>query len=396
MRPWHLVALFLSLTLLPPDRAAAQAPDATPDIGANAALQYWQAFAVLPALNQDQERLLQEWNKVPLDAAALALIDRSRNSRLYLHRGGKLPRCDWGLDTEDGVGLLLPHCPRSLTLARLAALHARYEFEQGHPGAGWEDVIDLFKLGRQVGRGPQFVVRWVDYRIETMAIAAAAPYLPALKPVLPGAAPAVLEGLPAGPTLAQMVLSEKQVGLKWVIEKMKEAERHKEGSWKDVWKSLFPAPEGQDREVIQSVRTFEQAVRFLEDLLPLYDQLAKVTALPWKEFDAQYPEFVKKAGAAKPLSGFVLPSAAGPLSSFILPPMDRIVARERRYHAQIALFRAALAVVQGGPGRLKDIPDPFGDGPCEYRALGKGFELKSKLLYEGKPVTLTVGQATKE
>lgn len=392
MRPWALAALLLSLALFPPSPAAAQAPDDTPDLGANAALKYWQAFAVLPALDRDQEKLLQEWNKVPLDAAALALIDRSRNSRLYLHRGAKLPRCDWSLDAEDGVGLLLPHCPRSLTLARLAALHARYEFEQGHPKAGWEDVTDLLKLGRHVGRGPQFVVRWVDYRIETTAIEAAAPYLPELKPILPKAAPALLDGLPAGPTLAQMVLSEKQIGLKWVIEKMKEAERHKEGSWKDVWKNLFAAPEGQDRDVVQSVKTFEQAVRFLEDLLPLYDRLAKVTALPWKEFDAQYPEFVKKARAARPLSDFVLPSGAGPLSSFILPPMDRIVARERRYQAQMALFKTALAVIQGGPGKLKDVRDPFGDGPFEYRTLDRGFELKSKLLDRGKPVTLTVGQ----
>jgi hypothetical protein len=57
------------------------------------------------------------------------------------------------------------------------------------------------------------------------------------------------------------------------------------------------------------------------------------------------------------------------------------------------LFRpkAAVAVVQGGPDRLKDIHDPFGDGPFEYRALEKGFELKSKLLYHEKTVTLTVG-----
>jgi hypothetical protein len=76
--------------------------------------------------------------------------------------------------------------------------------------------------------------------------------------------------------------------------------------------------------------------------------------------------------------------------------MDKIMARERRYQAQIALFKAALAVVQGGPGKLKDTKDPFGDGPFEYRALGKGFELKSNLCYEEKPVTLTVGQREKE
>jgi len=32
--------------------------------------------------------------------------------------------------------------------------------------------------------------------------------------------------------------------------------------------------------------------------------------------------------------------------------MDKIVARERRYHAQAALFKAALAIVQDGPDSL--------------------------------------------
>ena len=58
----------------------------------------------------------------------------------------------------------------------------------------------------------------------------------------------------------------------------------------------------------------------------------------------------------------------------------------------MALFQAALAVVRGGPDKLKEIKDPFGDGPFEYRALDKGFELKSKLLASGKPVTLVVGR----
>jgi hypothetical protein len=300
------------------------------------------------------------------------------------------------LDAEDGVGLLLPHCPRSLTLARLAALHARYVFEHGDPKAGWEDVTDLLKLGRHVGMGPQFVVRWVDYKIETMAIEAAAPYLPELKPILPEAAPAVLDGLPAGPTLAQMVLSEKQIGLQWIIEQIKAAERRRPGSWRDVWKNLFEEPGSQPKEVAGSVKTYEQAVRLLEELLPLYDQLAKLTTLPWKEFDARYPEFVEKAKASRPLSDFVLPPAANPRTGFILPPLERIVARERRYQAQVALFKAALAVVQGGPDRLKDIKDPFGERPFKYRALDKGFELESKLLDQGRPVTLIVGRRVED
>ncbi len=359
MRPWNFVALFLSLTLLASSPATAQAQDAKPDLGANAAMKYWQAFALLPILDKDQEKLLEQWNKVPLDAAARKVIDKSQISRVYLHRGAKLQRCDWSLDYEDGISLRLPYLVKSRTLARLTALHARHEFEQGHWKAGAEDVTALLKLARHLEQEPIMIVQLVGYAIETIAIEVAAPYLPELKPVISQAVSDVLDGL----------------------------QKRKEGSWHDVWKQVLSAPgEGDavDRDLVESAKTFEQAIKLLEDLLPFYEDLAKVSALPWKEFDEQYPKFVKKAKAANRLAGYILPAT------------DKMVAAQRRNQTQMALFKAALAVVQGGPDKLKDIKDPFGDGPFEYRALDKGFELKSKLLFKGQPVMLTAGKGKKE
>ena len=148
MRPCF--AAMLSLALVPLGHAAAQAPDVKPDLGANAALKYWQAFALLPALDKDQQKILEQWDKAPFDAAALKLIDRSRMSRLYLLRAAKLPRCDWSLDYQDGIDLHLPHLGKARTLASLTALHARHEFEQGHWKAGAEDVTALLGLARHL------------------------------------------------------------------------------------------------------------------------------------------------------------------------------------------------------------------------------------------------------
>ena len=274
MRYRYLVAiyLFLPLSLFTPNPAAAQTPDAKPDLGANAAMKYWQAFALLPTLDRDQEKLLQEWSKVPLDAAALKLIDGSQMSLVYLHRGAKLRRCDWSLDYEDGIGLPLTYCPRARVLSRLAALHARHEFEQGHWQAGWDDVLALFKLGRDVEMCPQLVGTMVGYAIETTAIEAASPYLLGLKSVVTKPATAVLDALPVAPTLQQMILNEKQMGLVWLIRKLEEAERHKEGSWRDTWKQYVDVPEeggqGTNRDSEQSVRTFEQAIKMLEAFSP--------------------------------------------------------------------------------------------------------------------------------
>jgi hypothetical protein len=379
MRPWRLLALFLSPALLLPPPAAAQAPAAAD----NAALKYWTAFALLPALDKDQQKLLDGWNKAPPGAAAAQLLERSRNSLVYLHRGAKLPRCDWAPDYEDGVRLVLPHLPKARALARLAALHARHEFEQGHWKAGSEDVAALLQLARHLKMDRMIIPNLVGYSVEALAIEAAAPYLPELKSALPAAASAALAAPPAGPTMAQMVLLEKQIGATWFLQELKRAERNKAGSWQDVWKEVLAAPEegGRvDRGLVNSAKSFDEAVKLLEDLLPFYDELAKVAALPPKEFDARYPEFARKAKAANPLAGYVLPN------------MGKFAPAERRARARMALFKAALAVVQGGPDKLKDIPDPFGAGPFEYRALDKGFELKSKLLANGQPVTLVVGQ----
>ncbi len=383
-RIFAAILLTLSPALAPPSPAAAQAPDAKTDLGANAAVKYWQAIALLPALDKGLEKLLEEWKTAPLDASARKLIEASEGSRVYLHRGAKLPRCDWSLDYEDGILLRLPYIPKTLTLARLAALHARHEFEQGHGQAGWDDVTAVLKLARDVEQTPIMIVNLVGYRLETIAIEAASPSLPDLKPIL--AAGPALPDSPAPATLQQLVLKEKQIGPIWLIRRLNEIERREPGSWQGFWKEILSAPgeelQVQDKEAIQSAKTFDQAIKMLEDLLPLDDELAEIAGLPWRDFDARYPEFVKKAKATSALAGYLLPS------------LDRYVATQRRNETQRALFQAAIAVVRGGPDALKEIPDPFGDGPFTYRALDKGFELSSKFLFKGRPVTLTAGKGT--
>jgi hypothetical protein len=364
----------------------AETADVKSDLGANAAMKYWEGFALLPTLDQDQERILEEWNKVPLDAAAIKLIERSEMSRVYLHRGVKLARCDWSLDYEDGIRLLLPHLSKSLTLARLTALHARREFEQGHWQAGWDDITALLKLGRHVELTPIMIGNLVGYRIESIAIDAAAPWLPELKAVVTADALAVLDALPSRATLQQLVLTEKQIGPVWLIGELQRAEQRQAGAWQAVWSELLLGPgEGSDntlRELAQSVKTIAQAVKMLEEHIPFYDQLAKISALPRNEFDVRYPEFVAKTKASSRLAGFLL-----------APNMEKFVAAQRRGQAQFALFQAALAVVQGGPEKLKGISDPFGDGPFEYRLEGNGFELKSKFVFKDHAVTLTAGRS---
>ena len=387
MRHAILGTIFLSATLLQPGPAAAQAPSAGPDLGANAALKYWQALQLLPPLDKNQEKILENWSKVPLDAASRELVGKGQMSLEYLRRGARLPRCDWGLEYGDGVRLVLPHMTMATTLSRLAALSARHEFAQGRWKAGADDVAALLGLARHVETDRLFIPYLVGCRIESIAIETAAPYLPQLKETLPSALSAVLDASPPGPTLAEIVLMEKQVAPSWLARELRAAEAHEKGSWHAVWKGVFEAPNEKgpdaDEASLKTIKTFEQAIAALDDLVPWYDLLAQMTTLPRAEFDAQYLDFAKKSRVANPLAGILMPG------------MDRLVEVQRRTDARRALFNAALAVVQRGPDALKTIQDPFGDAPFEYRALDQGFELKSKLIFRGQPVTLTVGQGTK-
>ncbi|MBI3468728.1 MAG: hypothetical protein HY000_37470 [Planctomycetes bacterium] len=380
MRSWK--PLLLTLPLLWPLPVKAQAPDAQSDLAANAAVQYWQAFALMPALDKEQEKLLENWATVPLDAAAMRLIDSSAQSRIYLHRGAKRQRCDWGLDYSDGMTLMLPHLAKARDLARLAALHARHEFEQGHWKAGREDATSMMALARHAGRDPIMIAVLVRYLIEGTMVDLVAPYVPQLKAPYAESA-AMFEALPPAVTLQQTIVTEKKFMAEWLLNKLREAERAKPGAWREIWQqAVLSSPDVP--EVAKSADTFEKATKLLEDLLPVYDELVMHAALPKEQFDAQYPVFKEKTRAALPLAGFVLPA------------VDKYLATEHRNQARLAMLLAAIAVAQDGPEKLKEIKDPFGDGPFEFRPLDQGFELKSKLLFEGKPVTLTVGQRAKE
>src|SRR4051794_1018902 len=119
-----LAATFAAGALLP-------AAEQTPPASGNAALKYWTAFGLLPKLDKDQEKLLDDVATAPLDDTARKLADVAGPSLLYLHRGAAIPQCDWALNMEDGVNLWLPPLAKARELSRLACLRARLHFAAG-------------------------------------------------------------------------------------------------------------------------------------------------------------------------------------------------------------------------------------------------------------------------
>jgi hypothetical protein len=376
----HTIATFAAVILVVAARPApADVPEAVafPAVSNNAALQYWQAFAMLPALNDKQEKLLDNRATVSVDdAVAAKLLNDAHASLLFLTRAARLRECDWGLDYNDGASMYMPHLNKARTLARIAALEVRRAFETRQFDRAREMTFGMIAMARQCGTDRTMVSMLVCYMIEDMTVDAVAPYVPHLG-VTYDHAMQMYQTLPPSPRAAQGVLCEKQMAA-WIIKKLQAAEKQSPGSWRNTWKTAILGAEIDDP--LADVASFDEVLTIMNRFQSVYDQLSELANLPPAEFDAKYPAFVKEA------------EAASPIAKILLPSMSKVVAAQRRSEARMAMLLASIAVVEGGPEKLAEIKDPFGDGPFGYRKLDTGFELSSKLQQDGKPVTLIIGQ----
>jgi hypothetical protein len=366
-----------TLALFPAARAAAAEP--------NAALKYWLAFANMN-YDKDQEKIIEDWNKVPLDAKTDKLLDNARVFLLQMHRGAQIEHCDWGLDYSDGVSMLLPHLGKARNLTRVAALDIRRELVRGNGPGAVQTGLDALTMARHTNSDFTLISILVRIVNEATIFEALAAGLPKLDAASLTKLAAFLDAPRGGGTVPESIKGEKEFMARWLIRKLQEAEEKKAGSYKEVLHAVLvpsEAPEDKARtqRVLEAGDTYEKAIKLLENLMPVYDELVRIYSLPAKEFDSQYPAYAEKA------------KAANPAAELLMPALEKVAASERRNQTQRALFRAAIKIVQGGLDKVKETMDPFGDGPFEYRAIDGGFELKSKFKFKDQPVTLTVGPA---
>src|SRR5262249_33598613 len=87
MRTRDLIRAGVALAALvaAPHHSSGSAPG-EPDLGSNAALQYWQAFALLPPIDVDQAKRLENWQDLAHDPTFQKLVDDFGPSREFLLR----------------------------------------------------------------------------------------------------------------------------------------------------------------------------------------------------------------------------------------------------------------------------------------------------------------------
>ncbi|MDB5329580.1 MAG: hypothetical protein JWP03_731 [Phycisphaerales bacterium] len=380
-----LIAAALGCAAVP---AAAAAPPTDPGAtqpearhaAPNAAIQYWQAFAVLPGMDEKQRALVDNVTTGDLDPAAMALINSSANSLKQLHRGAAVRECDWGLHYEDGPMLLLPHLAKARDLSRLACLRARAEFQEGDAAAAVEDLADALTLARHGGQDATLIAILVQDAIEQMAIKVAASNLSGMKSPALQTFSNRLSQLPPGGSLKESAVKiERQFGLDWVIDQLKHVKPGE--NWQDRIGGIIGAGEGTPtfQELVKSGGDdVQNVIKRLEASRPYYEQIVPLFDLPPDQFHPRAEALFKQF-------------ATDPWGKMMLPDFAKVYDKHMSAEVRIAMLRAAVAVQEGGPDALKTIKDPAGGGTFEHHATPGGFELRSKFAVDGKPVTLTVG-----
>ena len=125
----------------------------------NAALQYWQAFALIPQLDVSEKQLLSQVAKHerPLEDAK-RFLTQSRSAMKLAARVKVETPCRWKLN-EDGLEFELPHLNPAVMLAHLFVLQSRVDLEAGRQEHAVENLTHAMVLARNLNEG---------YLIQTM------------------------------------------------------------------------------------------------------------------------------------------------------------------------------------------------------------------------------------
>ena len=373
--------------------------DAGPNLGANAALKYWQAFAQLPKLpTAESEKLNAECLTMPLDDQARGLLSKADYALEMMHFGAIQPNCDWGIAYEPGVATRLPQAQASRELSALACLRARMRFKEGRTADAVDDLVDCLTLSRHISVGSVSIMVLVGYSIENRAIQVLAHDLPRLNPEMLRSLAKGLDGLPKGGSQVSALPIEERSFEISLVRPVKQV-KDKEGLV-NLFSQIFVSEGNAETSRNQASKLVEECGGTAEGVLAKaaalhesYVRMGQMAALPLNRCVEAW-EQEKQLQATNP----VFHIFAG------LVPMIRW--RQLQAETRMALLRAAVAVQLEGAGALENRTDPINnerfvqipfDGGFELRTnRGLGDDLRPKLKLDEKskePLSLTVGQS---
>jgi tRNA A-37 threonylcarbamoyl transferase component Bud32 len=265
----------------------------------NAALVYWQAFALLPELSDEESKLLTDLEKgaKPGDEAR-SLLTRSKTALSLISQIQPDMPCRWEL-VEDGVNTVLPHLSKARMLARLLVLQAGADAESGKTQAAVDHLTQAFLVARNVDDGV-LVQMIVGDSIESRAADAALALLPKLDSSSRERFAAALAKLPPRTTFTQAVRNERDI--------------FGRGAGKLMSDALEQLGTEKDSPAVRAVLagTEEKQAILVEELLAEYDKVIEASTLPLPEADKELARLEEEVqDSSNPLIQLMMPALVG-------------------------------------------------------------------------------------
>jgi hypothetical protein len=369
------------LALLYSAGAAAQENKAAPcDLGRNAALSYWRAFAAFPEMTKEEELVVaysgrsNEPKSTPEQRADL--VKRWDRALAFMHEATDIPQCNWGIDYEkEGPNVDLTYLGKARQLARAAAFRARWLWGEGKRKEAAEDLRATVIMARQIGNDGHdtMIAMLVQIAIENIADNSLAALLADRESadLFANALGDLVNG-PAAPLTRNAVFAEKNFFMPWFRRKYSSDPVKALADLSDMDSHLVKLLEGSPKTVPQ----------LLDDAEKRYDDFARLNALPFQEFMARKQAFEEK-----------IKSSDNPFAVTLLPAMMAAREEEEKYRVRWAMVRAGIAIRREGEAALSKVLNPADGKPFLYMALeGGAFELKSALPIRDTEVSLTFGR----
>lgn len=374
----RVMTLGLFLALTPVATAADEG-----ELGANAALHYWQAFAGLPRLDEAQGKKLAASLTVPLDDETRRWAQQSDDSFRELRHGAALPRCAWGVSLGDGFAAVLHHPQAARTLAHLTCLRVRQAFATDRPQEALDDAVATMTMARHLSADGTLISWLVGAAIEQQMYEVLAQHLRDLGTADRARLAQRIDRLPTGGPLAACLRTEETAGLDWFIARVKATKGAKD--LQNVLALLHgEGGEEKAKKMLQDAGgTAQGVIRAAEEIRPIYGTFARKLTLPPDRFVREWNAEAERL-------------KNNPVFALLAPALPKVRYADARLETRRAMWKAALAVVERGPEAGKERRDPFGDGPFTYETFEGGFILKAKMTTpDDKPLTLTVGRRTR-
>jgi len=295
------------------------------DIGVNAALRYWQAFAVMPELTKEQETLVRTWKVIDLDKKSGSVVKSSGLALRLLQQGAAMGACDWSVDWENGVSAVLPHLGKARRLARLAMLRARHCLAEGKKGQAVSDALACIALARHVGTGGAMVQTLVCWAIENDAVGFLAEKLGDMDRASLRELKRLLAKLPKEVTFSDAMRGERRFVADWLLAKLrKEGLKRAQQAAERVFGKV-----GMNNDDM----TKAKATEILESLAAHLNDLAKAGTLPPEKSRAALDEIGRRIRSSK---GKML---AQSMPAIIRAHEVQVTVVERRLRLQAAITK---------------------------------------------------------